>query len=171
MSRQELLETIEREATELEKTYHGCPRCVLMPLEKHLGIGGKDVARSSLPLAGGAGLRGDVCGSLLGGLIAVGLAVSDEDVTNHEAFLETVKAAYRFQRRFEKEFGAVNCRDLQTARLGAYYSMAKPDEYEAFVRIGGYDVCSAIAGTTSRLAAEFLLEMHDRGRLRVPLNI
>ncbi len=48
--REELLNTIEREATGLEKTYHGCPRCVLIPLQKHLGIGGgPDVARSSLP--------------------------------------------------------------------------------------------------------------------------
>ncbi len=101
----------------------------------------------------------------------MGLALSDEDLTNKQAFLDTVRASFRFQRRFEKEFGAVNCRDLQVARLGAYYSMAKPDEYERFVKIGGYDVCSAIAGRTSRLAAEFLLELNDQGRLRIPLNV
>lgn len=170
-AREELLNTIEREASALEMEYHGCPRCALIPLQKHLGLGGQDIARASLPLAGGIALSGETCGSLAGGLLAVGLALADDDLENKEAFLDTVRHAFRFQRRFQKEFGAITCRDLQTARLGAYYSMAKPDEYETFVKIGGYNVCSAIAGRTSRLAAEFLLEMHDKGTLRVPLSI
>ena len=59
--------------------------------------------------------------------------------------------------------------DLQTARLGAYYSMAKPEEYEAFVKAGGYNVCSELVGKASRLTASFLFEMADKGLLRVRL--
>ena len=170
-SREELLQTIEDEACALEKQYHGCSRCVLIPIQKHLGLGNSQVALASTPLAGGIALTGDTCGALLGGLLAVGLAVADEDVENSQAFLDTMGSGFRFLRRFRKEFGATTCRDLQTARLGAYYSMASPEEYEEFVKAGGYDVCSQLVGKASRLAAEFILELHDKGAVRAPLSI
>ena len=167
-TREELLATIEREAAELEKTSHGCSRCVLIPLQQHLRIGNTDVARASVPLAGGIALSGESCGALLGGLLAIGLAMADKDVENRQAFLDTMTSGFRFLRRFQKEFGAATCRDLQTARLGAFYSMARPDEYEAFVKAGGYAVCSALVGRASRLAAEFILELRDKGAVRIP---
>jgi C_GCAxxG_C_C family probable redox protein len=167
--REALLDTIEQEANALEKSYHGCSRCVLIPLQKHLNLGSPDVARAAAPLAGGIALSGESCGALLGGLLAVGLAVADDDLENRQGFLDTMGAGFRFLRRFQKEFGATTCRDLQTARLGAFYSMAKPEEYEAFVKAGGYDVCSTLVGKASRLTAAFLLEMADKGLLRVRL--
>lgn len=170
-TREELLNTIEAEATQLERTYHGCSRCVLMPLQRHLGLGSADVARASAPLAGGIALTGETCGALLGGLLATGLALCSDELENRQAFMDTMGAGFRFARRFHKEFGATTCRELQTVRLGAYYSMAKPDEYEAFVKAGGYDVCAALVGKASRLAAQFLMELQDRGALRVGLTI
>lgn len=170
-SREALLDKIEREATHLEKTYHGCSRCVVIPLCTHLGLGNPEVALASTPLAGGIALMGETCGALLGGLLAVGLATSDPDLENRQAFTDTMASGFRFMRRFQKEFGATTCRELQAARLGTFYSLAKPEEYEAFTRAGGYDVCSALVGKASRLAAAFLMELQDRGALRVRLNI
>lgn len=170
-SREELLQTIEDEACALEKQYHGCPRCVLIPIQKHLGLGNSQVSLASIPLAGGIALTGNTCGALLGGLLAVGLAVADEDVENSQAFLDAMRSGFRFLRRCEKEFGATTCRDLQTARLGAFYSMASQEEHQKFVKAGGYDVCSQLVGKASRLAAEFILELHDRGAVRAPLAI
>jgi C_GCAxxG_C_C family probable redox protein len=170
-SREELLAAIEQEALELEKTYHGCSRCVLIPIQKHLGLANGEVARASAPLAGGIALSGNTCGALLGGMLAVGLCVADENLENGQAFLDTMGASFRLMRRFQKEFGATTCRELQIDRLGAYYNMASPDEYKEFVKAGGYDVCSTLVGKASRLAAEFLLEMSDKGLLRVSLDV
>ena len=50
-------------------------------------------------------------------------------------------------------------------------TMASPDEYKEFVKAGGYDVCSSLVGKASRLAAEFLVEMNDKGLLRVKLDV
>ena len=170
-SREELLATIEQEAFALERRYQGCSRCVLIPLQKHLGLANDNVARASAPLAGGIALSGNTCGALLGGMLAVGLCVADNDLENGQAFLDTMGASFRLMRRFQQEFGATTCRELQTERLGAYYNMASPDEYKAFVKAGGYDVCSTLVGKASRLAADFLLEMSDEGLLRVKLAV
>ena len=171
LSREQLLQTIEDEACAIERQHHGCSRCALIPIQKHLGLGNSQVALASTPLAGGIALTGNTCGALLGGLLAVGLAVADEDIENSQAFLDAMGSGFRFVRRFQKEFDATTCRDLQTARLGAFYSMASPEEYKEFVRIGGYDVCSKLVGRASRLAAEFILELHDKGAVRAQLSI
>ena len=49
--------------------------------------------------------------------------------------------------------------------------MAKPEEYEEFVKAGGYAVCSELVGKASRLAAEFILDLNDKGAVRAPLTI
>ena len=171
MSREELLDAIEKDAASLEKEYHGCSRCVLIPLQKHLGIGNSAVARAAAPLAGGIALTGETCGALLGGLLAVGLVMADDNIEDNQAFLDTMAAGFRFHRRFQKAFEATTCRDLQTAKAGRYYSMAKPEEYEEFVALGGYEICSALVGKAARLAAEYILELNDKGALRVKLSV
>lgn len=170
-SRESLLVAIEEEAKALEHEYHGCSRCVLIPLQKHLGLPDGATVRAVSPLAGGIALSGETCGALTGGLVAVGLAVADEDVANRQAFLDTMTAAFRFHRRFQKQFGDITCRALQTTRLGAYYSMAKPEEYQRFIEAGGYEVCSSLVGSASRLAAEYILELHDKDATKIVLSV
>jgi len=38
-SRTELLDKIEKAAHDYERDFHGCSRCVLKPLQDHLGLG------------------------------------------------------------------------------------------------------------------------------------
>lgn len=170
-TRRALLDTIENESSTLEKEYHGCSRCALIPLQRHLGLSNGPVVRAASPLAGGIALSGEACGALTGCLMAVGLAIAPDDLEDREGFLNTLTAGFRFHRRFQKHFGETTCRGLQNARLGAFYSMANPDEYKKFVELGGYEACSRIVGAASRLAAEYLLELHDRGSVRLPVDL
>lgn len=170
-TREAILDAIEREARALEKDYHGCSRCVLIPLQKHLGLANGAVARAASPLAGGIALSGEACGALTGSLLAIGLAVAPEDLNDRDGFLNAMTSGFRFRRRFQKQFEATTCRELQTARLGDFYSMADPEAYKKFVELGGYETCSAIVGAASRLAAEFILELHDKGTARLNVNI
>jgi len=170
-ARESLLDAIEKEAYALEKEYHGCSRCVLIPLQKHLGLADGSVVLAASPLAGGIALSGATCGALTGGLMGVGLAVASEDLENRQAFLDSVTAGFRLHRRFQKQFGETTCRGLQTARLGTYYSLADPEEYRQFAEAGGYEVCSTIVGAASRLAAGFILDLHDSGVAHLGIDI
>lgn len=164
LSREELLNRIEQEAYDYEQRYGGCSRCTVLPLLRWLGLGNGSVARAAVPFAGGTALKGDTCGALLGGLLAVGLATADEDLKNEKAFFNSLAAGFRFHRKFMKEMGNVTCRDIQTARLGRYYDMADPTQYEEFQKTSAYLECAKVVARASRLAAEFILEQWDRSQ-------
>lgn len=161
LSKAQLLDKIEEEAYNYEKEYHGCSRCTLLPIQKYLKLGDSSTLRASAPLAGGIAMTGETCGALLGGLLAVGLATADEKMENQTAFLNSLVAGFRYYRRFKTEMGNTRCRDLQMARLGRYYNMADPKEYEEFIKAGAYIECSKIVAKASRLAAEFILEQWE----------
>jgi hypothetical protein len=75
-SRTELLDTIEKVAHDYERDYHGRSRCVLKPLQDHLGLGDDSGLKASTTLAAGVAMRGETCGALLAGLLAVGVATA-----------------------------------------------------------------------------------------------
>jgi C_GCAxxG_C_C family probable redox protein len=157
-----LLDRIEKDAHEYEKNFHGCSRCVLKPLQEHLGVGDDQSLRASTPMAAGVAMRGETCGALLGGLMAVGMATASQDMSDTDALRNSLAAGFRLAKRVEKEFGTTNCTKLQTDRLGRYYSLADPEQYQAFIKAGGYAECSKVCGRIARMTAEFILEYQDK---------
>ncbi|MBW1703390.1 MAG: C_GCAxxG_C_C family protein, partial [Deltaproteobacteria bacterium] len=78
-SRDELLDKIEKAAHDYERDFHGCSRCVLKPLQDHLNLGDDASLKASTTLAAGVAMRGETCGALLGGLLAVGIVTASEE--------------------------------------------------------------------------------------------
>jgi C_GCAxxG_C_C family probable redox protein len=161
-SREELLSRIEKEANNYEKEFHGCSRCVLKPLQDHLNLGDDASFKASTPMAAGVAMRGETCGALLGGLMAVGMATASEDMTDADALRNSLAAGFRLARKVEKKFGTTNCTRIQTDKLGQFYSLADPEQYEAFIEAGGYMECSKVCGKIARMTAEFIMEYRDR---------
>ena len=163
-SREELLNRIEKEANHYERDFHGCSRCVLKPLQDHLNLGDDESFKASTPLAAGVAMRGETCGALLGGLMAVGMATASENMTDTVALRNSLAAGFRLARKVEKEFGTTNCTKIQTDKLGQFYSLADPEQYEAFIEAGGYRECSKVCGKIARITAEFIMEYRERMR-------
>lgn len=158
LSKEELLDRIEQTAHNYERDHHGCSRSALRALQEHLKLGDASTLKAATPLAAGVAMRGETCGALLAGLLAVGLATASEQVEDEKAFFDSLAAGFRFCRRFEKEMGSSLCHDIQKARFGRWFDMANPEEYEEFIKAGGYIECPKVVGKASRLAAEFILE-------------
>ena len=158
ITKEKLLDLIEQTAHDYETTYHGCSQCVLKALQEHLKIGNGDTFKSVSGLVGGVGLRGDSCGALLAGVIAIGLVFGRWDIANMGQLQSSLAPVRRFYRNFQKEFGSCICRDIQTSKLGRFYDMAKEDEYKAFEEAGGYTECPKVAGKAAKMAAELILE-------------
>jgi C_GCAxxG_C_C family probable redox protein len=161
-SRAELLDRIEKEANNYERDFHGCSRCVLKPLQDNLLLGDEASLKASTPLAAGVAMRGETCGALLGGLLAVGMATASEDLKDANALTNSLTAGFRLARNVEKEFGTTNCTKMQTDRLGRFYSLADPEQYQAFIEAGGYRECPKVVGRIARMTAEFILEYRDK---------
>ena len=161
-SRDELLDKIEKAAHDYEKDFHGCSRCVLKPLQDNLDLGDEASLKASTPLAAGVAMRGETCGAILGGLLAVGIATASEDFQDINALTNSLAAGFRLARNFEKEFGTTNCTKIQTDKLGRFYSLADPEQYKAFIEAGGYVECSKVVGKIARMTAEFILKYQDK---------
>jgi C_GCAxxG_C_C family probable redox protein len=162
ISREELLDKIEREAQAYESDFHGCSRCVLKPLQDNLDVGNEVSLRASTPLAAGVAMRGETCGALLGGLLAVGIVTAEDDLEDVNALTNSLAAGFRLAKTVEKEFGTTNCTEIQANKLGRFYSLADPEQYKAFIEAGGYRECPKVVGKIARLTAEFILAYRDK---------
>ena len=161
-SKEALLDRIEKEAHDYERDIHGCSRCVLKPLQDHLGLGDDSSLKASTPLAAGVAMRGETCGALLAGLMAVGMVTASEDLNDVNALTDSLVSGFRLAKKFEMEFGTTNCTKLQTEKLGRFYSLADPEQYRAFIAAGGYRECPKVVGKTARMTAEFILDYQDK---------
>ena len=161
-SRVELLDEIEKAAHDYERDFHGCSRCVFKALQDHLDLGDSASLRAATPLAAGIALRGETCGALVGGLMALGIVTASENMEDFDALAGSLTAAFRLAKRVEKELGTTSCTRIQTERLGRFYSLADPDQYEAFIKAGGYVECPKVVGRIARITAEFILDYLDR---------
>jgi len=165
LSKEELLDKIEETAHNYERDYHGCSRCTLHALQEHLGLGNELTFQASTPLAAGVAMRGETCGALLGGLLAVGLATASKEMGDLAAASGSTAMGFRYARRFERAMGSSICRDIMTARLGRFFNLADVKEYEEFGKAGGYRECAEVVGKAARLAAEFILELRENDRV------
>ena len=161
-SRKELLDRIETQAHDLERDVHGCSRCVLKALQDTLDLGDDATLKASTPLAAGVALRGETCGALLGGLLAVGMATASVDLEDADTLRDSLMVGYGLTDSVEKEFGTTNCTKIQTDKLGKFHFLADPEQYEAFIKAGGYVECSKVAGKIARMAAECILDLRDK---------
>lgn len=158
-----IVEEVGRTAYELERIYHGCSQCVLKALQDHLDLGDGLTFKAASALAGGVGRMGDACGSLLGGIMAIGLAFGREKLevtTDSPAYQKAQEFAGELCDRFIKEFGSIVCRDIQKSIFGRSFDLRKPEEREAFLKAGGYDKCPEVAKRAASMAAEIII----RGR-------
>ena len=160
--REELLNKVEETAHDYEKEFHGCSRCVFKALQGYLDLGDGISLKASAPLAAGVAMRGETCGALLGGLLAVGIITAQEDLKDSNALNNSLAAGFRLARKVEKEFGTTNCTKIQTERLGRFYSLADPEQYKAFIEAGGYVECPKVVGKIARMTAEFILDYLDK---------
>jgi len=162
MPRDDLLDQIEKAAHDYEKEFHGCSRCTLKALQEYLELGDLRTFKASIPLAAGIAMRGETCGALVAGLMAIGIATGSEEIGNERAFLSSLAAGFRFAKRFEKEFGTTSCTEIQTDKLGKFYNLADPEQYKAFIEAGGYVECPKVVGKTARMTAEFIFQYFDK---------
>ena len=165
-SREELLNQVEEAAHHYENEFHGCARCVLKALQDHFDLGDGATFKASTPLAAGVAMRGETCGALLGGLLAIGMVTATEEIEDSDALTNSLAAGFRLARKFEKEFGTTNCVKIQTDRLGKFYNIADPEQYNAFIEAGGYTECPKVVATTARMTAEFILDYQEKRKTK-----
>jgi C_GCAxxG_C_C family probable redox protein len=121
----------------------------LLAVCQELGIESEVIPRIATPFGGGIGGRGDVCGAVVGSVMAIGLKHGREEPSqpNKHAYA----LAREFCRRFEEEAGHLYCRDLTGMDLST------PEGIRAYRRSDvPLRVCMPAVGAAFRLAMELL---------------
>ena len=167
LSKEELLDKIEEAAVKCEREVHGCGRCTLVALTQYFDLGDEAsvdlLLKAVLPLSGGIAQTRNTCAAVLGGLMAIGMVYFSGrlEEANMEDIMAAMKLGREYYRRFEKEIGHVRCFDIRETGIGRCFDTADPNEYERFVKAGGYELCSKVAGKAARLAAEYMLQIRE----------
>ncbi len=86
-----------------------CAQSVFAAFAVRLGMNESTMLKMASPFGGGVARRGQVCGAVSGGLLALGLARGADDPSGKEA---AYQLGQQFLTRFESRHGSILCRDL-----------------------------------------------------------
>jgi C_GCAxxG_C_C family probable redox protein len=173
-AREALLKRVEEKAAHYMHDFGGCGQCSLRALQEELNLpGGTAVLKAAGFTNMGIALTQNICGALLGCIMAMGLACGREDLSDTiYPQPELVDETYQlprslmlirgFYQRFIQEFGSWSCRDLQIRIFGRNFETIIIEEEEKFRLAGGHTACVGLVGKAARLAAETILELPRR---------
>jgi C_GCAxxG_C_C family probable redox protein len=86
-----------------------CAQSVFAAFATRLGMEESRMLKLASPFGGGVARRGQVCGAVSGGLLALGLARGVDDPSGKEA---AYQLGQQFLTRFESRHGSILCREL-----------------------------------------------------------
>jgi C_GCAxxG_C_C family probable redox protein len=118
-----------RSEAALEKFLAGynCAQAVLYAYGPDLGLDGEVALKLATGLGAGMARRGEVCGAVTGGILALGLKYGRGARQDRSATEETYSKTLDLMTRFEKRHGSCLCRvlldgcDLRTEEGQQYY--------------------------------------------------
>ena len=131
-----------------------CAESVLLAVKNELNANGRAgdemIPRSATGFGGGIGRNGDVCGALIGGVMAMSLALGRDraEQSREPCYL----AVDRFYNDFRAKFGSCKCRELTNVNLKTQEGLRA---YKAEVHTG---VCVPIVEWAAKRAHDVIKE-------------
>jgi C_GCAxxG_C_C family probable redox protein len=137
------------QAVKLFDEGYNCSQAVLGAFCESLGLEQTTALTLASGFGGGIGCGGDVCGSLTGAIMVLGLKYGTADAADKTTKNEMYRKTRVFTEEFKLQTGSLYCRDL----LG--FDMATEEGQLAAKRPGAFGDCPQFV----RVAAEILEEM------------
>ena len=158
LKKQEILDRVQRRGEEYCYLTRNCARGSATALLEEFGLGNMGIIKALFPFPG-LGMSGEICGPVTGGLIALGLYFTGDDLADHDDAIRTYPAAHEYLARFKNTFDSLLCPDIQKILLGEYFDpLASAENREAFNQSGAREKCPLAPGLGARLSAEIIIE-------------
>jgi len=155
----EIAERAAAVARGYELDYGCCPQCVLAAVQETVPGSRvtEETIKASHGLSGGGGLTGaGLCGSLVGGILALGTRRGrDRDKFEKGRFIGNFKRCNELIESFQEQFGGTTCRELQERFTGRTFDMWEEAEFAEFARLRG-ERCAETAEFVTRLVVNKL---------------
>jgi C_GCAxxG_C_C family probable redox protein len=164
------IKEIGQRALEYDK-HSGCSQSVLLALQEAFSIGDLESFKAATILSGGVARKGETCGALLGGLMALGLVIGRENIIDTKTYREAMKPSGElittFQKqlqdtfKFDKPLENTICKYIQKRIYGKSFDLTDPDSYKAFLDAGGHEDkgCPLVCAVAAEVTAEKILEL------------
>ncbi|MEM0453122.1 MAG: C-GCAxxG-C-C family protein [Sulfolobales archaeon] len=159
-----ILSKVEVIARDLDLKYHGCSQMTLKAVQEVLGLSDGSVFKAASALAGGVARGGEVCGALLGALMAVSLVYGRdklEPTSTSKNYLKAMEVGYKVFDGFKEYFGSVRCRDIHMKLFNRYYNLRDPVEAIEFSSSGAINKCADVVAVAARLATKAIIESKE----------
>lgn len=169
ISKEERIERVSIRAGDCEEISVNCAQGTLAALMEEFNLGEEKELLKAASFFPGIMLRGETCGAVLGGLMALGLAygrdkLSDPSWSTPEAAAELLrrrKLAWNFCEKFKERWGSTMCGVIRPAIMGRDYNTMIPEERAQFIADGGPKMCRIPPEFAARLVAQILLEEEE----------
>ena len=141
-------------AESLFRSGYNCSQSVFLAFEDLYSMDHEEALRLSSPFGGGMGRLREVCGTVTGMFLVLGMLYGYSDVTDPEAKQTLYTRVQALAKRFEAETGSIVCREIlgidkkhdapiPEARTDAYYQK-RP--------------CPKLCALSARILAEYMEE-------------
>lgn len=124
----------------------------MLAVAEHRQIQSDLIPRIATGFCGGLAHTGGMCGAVSGGVMAISLALGRNTAAERKD--QCYEAVGEFLRRFDNQFGDVNCQKLTGVNLGT------PEGQAAFKELGKIKLCTEYVGEATRI----VVEMDNDGR-------
>ena len=162
MTKDELLDKVEKIAHDHESKYHGCAQMVLTPFRKILGkkVITDEVFKAASGLCGGVACSGHICGAVSGAMMVIGLFRGREysNLLEEDKMMASFELGKPLLEKMENEFGSVNCHSIQEKFTGMHYDCWSEEDQKMTVENNLHQVCSKVVGKAGRWTMEILID-------------
>ena len=164
-NKQEFLDSVSVKAGDYEEMSVNCAQGTIAALAEDFDFSGATELLKAASFFPGVMLRGETCGAVLGGLMALGMALgrdklSDPSYATPEAAEELLRRrtlVWNFCEQFKEKWGSTMCGCVRPAIMGRDYNTMIPEERVQFINDGGAKMCRQPPEFAARLVSEILL--------------
>ena len=132
---------------------YNCSQSVYMALAPLVGVDRESAARTAAFLGGGVCRTRNICGAVLGMLMACGDAEGNTDGANQDRKGQNYADGQALMERFSRKFGSLQCRDLLGLESGIKEETHPAPRTEEYYKSRP---CPGIIEFAARLGQEFI---------------
>ncbi len=157
MSKKDMMRELDEKAKKYVEKSGTCAQSSFLALRDQFKLDDGAILKALTPFPGLA-YRGGVCGTVVGCIMALGLAFGRESMDDWDGNIQAIPSVRAFYRRFKRAIGSIICLDVVESEFGKRFEAVEPAETKRWLKANAIEKCSATIGTGVRIAAEILLE-------------
>jgi len=149
---------VTERAKEILDLSGNCAQTAFAALQEQYRLDGETILKA-LTAFPGLALRGEVCGAVVGALMALGLVYGRKDISDKKAYIASLPSARRFCSQFEAEFGSTSCSEILHMSMGKKFDLADPVESKDYLAAGGQEKCGVVVVSAVKIAGKLIERM------------